>query len=268
MDWYTRRQATPHPSKYKFAFCTNASATVKPKEVHAREIHENDPFNKGRLLTYYCHLCNERHFFHKGDVIVTDGTYTYYSDASEEQSAITKLEVATLGSDISSNEDSMDSPIMKFSLHEHVCCADELCVHPKGLTATVLCYDCHDDFHHNLCGEFVEVFEQRSGRTVGRSICSKCYNLCGAGRDVCKHPGEQEGRVLCTVCSKPFHFDGCGYEYVRMLEGRLNYGYRCKACLDLSKLVGASSDYWKCKLEEKNNSVNNKLLKKKQERAT
>jgi hypothetical protein len=141
-----------------------------------------------------------------------------------------------------------------------VCCAGEWCVRPKGLTATVLCMDCHDDFHHNTCGGVVDVYDRQRRQRIARNICSSCYNLCSAGRDMCIKPGKEEGRVLCIVCQRMFHADGCGYSQVTIDNGELKRTNRCKACVDLSKLVYPTSGFWKHRKDEFEEIYQNKIV--------
>lgn len=235
IDRYNKRQTTPHHTQYLSVYCQSSSSVLKPKEIDAKEIHENDPFHKGPLLTYYCHPCNKRHYFHKGDVIISDGGHYYSSEESDDSSPCYNADVATVGgSDLSSFDGSFASPILKFTLKESVCCADDMCACPRSLTATVLCYDCHDDFHQNLCGEVVYLYDQRKGTTVARHLCNKCYNLCSAGRELCKHPGDNSGLVQCRECQKNFHADGCGWKETSIgPSGKRSFqpGYRCNVCV-------------------------------------
>jgi hypothetical protein len=134
----------------------------------------------------------------------------------------------------------MTPPIVECTEKDYVCCADELCTCPRGLTATVLCYDCHDDFHQNLCGQIVYLYDHHKKTKVARCLCDKCYNLCSAGRDLCKHPGEANGLVQCSECEKYFHADGCGYKQISVCPSSkwsFQAGYRCKICVS-NKLWG------------------------------
>ena len=237
MDQYTKRQATPHPSKYMSVFCASAPK-LKPKEVEAKEIHQNDPYYKGSLLTYWCHPCNKCHEFHKTDVIVSDG-FNYYSSEESEISPLTgNVDKDNTGaSDLSTVGTASSLPVINFSFEEIVCCADHRCNLPKGLTATVLCYDCHDDFHQNLCGDLVYLLDQPTGITVGCQLCYKCIDICSVGRESCKHPGDMEGLVVCNKCKKNFHYKVCGGEKYKVFdttyipEKLVLAGYLCNVCL-------------------------------------
>jgi hypothetical protein len=235
IDQYNRRQSTPHPSRYLSLYCSLAPSILKPKQIGAKEIQENDPFNKGPLLTYYCHPCNSRHYFHKGDIILSDGGHYYSSEESEEGSPQVKDEVTTVaGGSVLSSIDGSTSPILKFTLKDSICCADDMCACPRGLTATVLCYDCHDDFHQNLCGEVVYLYDHCKNMDVARHICHKCYNLCSVGRELCKHPGDMNGLIQCSECKKKFHADGCGWKEISIgpyAKRPFQAGYRCNICI-------------------------------------
>jgi hypothetical protein len=234
VDRYNKRETTPYASKYSSLYCYSAPGWLKPKEIPAREIHENDPFNKGPLLTYLCIPCNQRHYFHKGDVIVSNGENYYTSGDSEEESPLMKRDTASTGGSDLSSIGSGSIPIINFSLKEYVCCADDRCARPQGLTATVLCYDCHDDFHQNLCGVVVDVLDNHKQCTIARHICHKCANLCNVGREDCKHPGDTSGLVQCSNCKANFHADGCGWKAIGVASGEWpsNERYKCNHCVD------------------------------------
>jgi hypothetical protein len=195
----------------------------------AKKIHDNDPYNKGELLTYYCHVCGVDHMFHKGDVIVGDGNHYYSSEESEmasgeslytQQDSTNPSWSATQSSDASSE---YNSPAITLLHRAPLCCAESFCANPTrltALTATITCDDCMNDFHQNTCGKVIEFMDYESGTTVNRNVCYKCYNLCCCGRDMCKHPGDHDGLIMCKVCRKYFHSSGCGGETVVMRLSR------------------------------------------------
>jgi hypothetical protein len=202
---------------------------AKPIYKKAKKIHDNDPYNKGELLTYYCHVCGVDHMFHKGDVIVGDGNHYYSSEESEMasgESLYTQQDLtkpswsATQSSDASSEYNSPDITLLH---RAPLCCAESFCANPTrltALTATITCDDCMNDFHQNTCGKVIEFMDYESGTTVNRNVCYKCYNLCCCGRDMCKHPGDHDGLIMCKVCRKYFHSSGCGGETVVMRLSR------------------------------------------------
>jgi hypothetical protein len=199
---------------------------AKPIQKKAKKIHENDPYNKGELLTYYCHVCGVDHMFHKGDVIVDDGNHYYSSEESDmasgeslytQQDSTKQLWSATQSSDASSD---YNSPARMFLHSEALCCAESFCANPRGLTAAVLCDDCKNDFHENTCGKVIEFMDYESGKSMKRNVCYRCYNLCCCGRDMCKHPGDHDGLIMCKICRKYFHSSGCGGETVVMRLSR------------------------------------------------
>ena len=280
-DFNCLHQSTPHPSKHKSVYPSSSdslsyassikhksfdsvtsSVMSKPKAKSAIEIHQNDQFDKGPLLTYYCHPCNEQHFFHKGDVIVSDGSHDYYSNQSEEKPGIGRyMETSALGFGMSTTPTSFCSPITKFSIKEDVCCADNLCTRPKVLTARVLCYDCGDDFHHELCGEVVNVFDTRTFQDVERNVCAKCYKICCVGRELCQHPGDQDDMVECCKCQRQFHCGVCGYGKICIKNEKQAIEYICIDCVGggggLRDIANAKYKEWKCKMTKNNKENNN-----------
>lgn len=236
---------TPHPKNQKSLLAKLSSVKYKSPppnsnvnsfgqygtkskqiKMKAKKIHENDPYNKGELLTYYCHVCGVDHVFHKGDVIVGDGNHYYSSEESDMgsgESPYTRQDSTKpnlFNAQFSDSGSDYTSPGITFAISETLCCAESFCANPKGLTATVLCYDCKDDFHTNLCGEVLDLIDHKSQTIVERHVCYKCYNLCCSGRDMCKHPGDYDGLIMCKICRKYFHSSGCGGETVVMRLSR------------------------------------------------
>jgi hypothetical protein len=223
----------------------------------AIKIHQNDQFDKGPLLTYYCHLCNEQHFFHKGDVIVSDGSYDYYSNKSYKKPTVGRhMETNSLGFGMFTTPTSFCSPITNCSIKEDICCADNLCTRPNMLTARVLCYDCGDDFHHELCGEVVAVFDSCTLKDIDRNVCAKCSKICCVGRVLFQHSGDKEDIVECCKCHRQFHQGLCGYakicikNEIQVIE---NICIDCVGCDGgLRDIVNSKYKEWKLKMTENN----------------
>jgi hypothetical protein len=222
----------------------------------------------GEILTYFCPVCNLRHFFHEGDIVQTviqppewathqDGspkmaTGTMLEDAPPKVASAANLKngspkAATAAdgcmnkrkaelepnSESSSGSDD-DFPDVDYSKMVGICCAEKHCFRPDTAYGLVTCYDCMGDFHLNDCGDTVilPMFDGRRDKT--RHICRQCLLLCCCGREVCKHPGQKAGRVTCVSCRGLFHKNDCGGGVTRMrISGSSNVRVNilmCYAC--------------------------------------
>jgi hypothetical protein len=57
-----------------------------------------------------------------------------------------------------------------------------------------------------------------------------------------------------------FHADGCGYNQISIDNGELKCTNRCKACVDLNKLVHPTSRFWKRRKDEFEEIYQDKII--------
>jgi hypothetical protein len=238
------QEATPHQTK-RSTLLRRMEEGMDANISSVYDIGDGNPYNKGSLLTYYCTECNLRHIFHEGDIIKRDsplqsGLSTNAKETKnppEEHSDNSKTRISSgdqvvcgegiasgettspeqpkLSYNSSSSDDSL--PDIDVTQGSTLCCAEEYCVRSSSrICVLVTCYDCKGFFHENECGETIQLRKSPGQKEKTRYICLKCYNLCCSGRDVCKHPGETDGRIPCMTCYKKFHENGCGGGITRM----------------------------------------------------
>jgi hypothetical protein len=225
-----------------------------PKEVRAREVDDDVPFAKGPLLTYYCWHCNVRHTFHVNDKIKEEDTLMSSLEVPNSGSpgfsslATNEFDRDTIGDrprkqrktiiDSSSESECSDdssSPTIDYTQDAMVCCANYRCSLPRTEGGMIACFDCKKFYHANVCGETVTLPCKFTRVLKTRYICFQCYHLCCSGRDVCSHPGNPRGRVMCHSCNHLFHSSGCGGDLVTVESDDPRKGFQevlmCYQCL-------------------------------------
>jgi hypothetical protein len=212
-------------------------------------IGDGNLWNKCILLIYFCTECNLRHIFHEGDIIKHDsplqsglptnaketknppeehcdnsktrilsGDQVVYGEAITTKKTTPPYQPKLCDSSSSSND---SLPNIDLAQGTTLCCAEDQCVRSTSCIGILVnCYDCNGFFHENECGETIQLPKAPGQKEKTRYICLKCYHLCCSRRDVCKHPGETDGRIPCMTCYKKFHENGCGGGITRIRMSR------------------------------------------------
>jgi hypothetical protein len=228
---------TPGRNNLKEDRFSSVKEFTMPEGSENRNPDDSVSAGVGELLTYFCPVCNLRHFFHEGDIVqavIPSAELAKPKEGSPKVTAGPNLRngppqadfavdggmnkrCAELKPDSESSSGSDDSfPDIDYSKMAGICCAEKHCCKPKVAYGLVTCYDCKGGFHLNDCGDMVILPSFDGKRDKTRHICRQCLLLCCCGREVCKHPARKAGRVTCVSCCGLFHKNDCGSGVTRM----------------------------------------------------